>query len=174
VSKGARLTLTVVLGCALIAVIAIFGLKSSSTPAKGRQAPQLPREELAGAPVSLTSLLQSGHGRPSLVVFWASWCDPCIQEAPALERFAKSPQGQGRIVGVDWSDARSGATAFIHRYDWSFPTLRDGNGAVGNKYEIAVLPTTFVISSSGHIVRVMRGPQTEATLSQALHAAEAA
>jgi len=174
VSRGARLAVTIVLGCAAIAALAVFGLKSSGSPAKGRRAPQLPREHLAGAPASLASLLGGGHGRPSLVVFWASWCDPCKAEAPALERFSQSPEGHGRLVGVDWSDARSGASAFVRQYGWTFPVLRDGEGTVGNKYEIAVLPTTFVLDSSGHIKRTLRGPQTEASLRQALRAVEGA
>ena len=74
---------------------------------------------------------------------------------------------------MDWSDARSGATTFIRHYGWSFPNVRDGNGTVGNEYEIANLPTTFVLDSAGHIRRMLRGPQTEATLSQALAAVEA-
>ena len=169
-----RLALTVALGCAAIAALAVFGFKSSGGSAKGTPAHELPAEHLAGAAVTLPELLRSAHGHPSLVVFWASWCEPCIQEAPALERFSQSPEGKGRLVGVDWSDRRSGATAFIHRFGWTFPTLRDGNGTVGNDYEIAVLPTTFVIDSSGRIRRTLRGPQTEASLRQAVQAVEAA
>jgi thiol-disulfide isomerase/thioredoxin len=169
-----RLGLTVALGAVAIAVLAIFGLASSGNSKHGRAAPALPSEHLAGAPATLPTLLQSAHGRPALVVFWASWCGPCIQEAPALERFARSKEGEGRIVAVDWSDAKSGATAFIRRYGWTFPTLRDANGAVGNRYEIAVLPTTFVLDSSGRIRRTLRGPQTETTLREALHSVEAA
>ena len=120
--------------------------------------------------MTLPGVLASGHGRPTLVVFWASWCEPCIREAPALERFSRSAQGRGRIVAVDWSDARSGATAFVRRYGWTFPTVRDDSGLVGNSYEIAVLPTTFVLDGSGRIRSALRGPQTEASLRQALRA----
>lgn len=172
-SRRVRLALTIALGCAAIAALAVFGLSSSGGSGQGRTAPQLPREHLAGAPVTLASLHQSAHGRPALVVFWASWCGPCTDEAPALERFSRSAQGQGRIVGVDWSDARSGATAFIHRYGWTFPNVRDANGTVGNEYEIGNLPTTFVLDGKGHIRRTLHGPQTETTLSQALAAVEA-
>jgi thiol-disulfide isomerase/thioredoxin len=173
VSKGVRLALTVALGVAAIAVLAIFGLASSSSSKHRRAAPQLPSEHLAGPAATLPALLRSAHGRPAAVVFWASWCGPCNQEAPALERFSQSPAGRGRIVGVDWSDARSGATAFIRKYGWTFPTLRDGEGTVGNEYEMSDLPTTFVLDGSGHIARALRGPQTEASLSRALAAVEA-
>ncbi len=172
-SRRVRRALTVAVGCAAIAALAVFGLASNGGSKHGRVAPQLPREHLAGAPVTLATLEHTAHGRPALVVFWASWCGPCTQEAPALERFSRSPAGKGRIVGVDWSDARSGATTFIRHYGWTFPNVRDGNGTVGNEYEIANLPTTFVLDSAGHIRRMLRGPQTEATLSQALAAVEA-
>jgi len=174
VSKGVRLALTVALGCAAIAVLAIFGLKSSGSSAKGTPSHELPREHLAGAPVTLPALLGSAHGRASLVVFWASWCEPCIQEAPALERFSQSPAGRGRIVGVDWSDARAGANAFIHRHGWTFPNVRDANGTVGNEYELANLPTTFVLDADGRIRRTLHGPQTEASLRRAMRAVESA
>jgi peroxiredoxin len=78
------------------------------------------------------------------------------------------------MVGVDWSDARSGAKAFIRRYGWTFPNVRDGEGTVGNDYELTGLPTIFVLDGRGRIGRTLRGPQTEASLRQALQALEAA
>ena len=165
------------LGLALVAVaaitaLAIFGLRSEHSPAQGTKAPELPRERLVGGPVSIPSLVAAGHGRPSLVLFWASWCGPCIREAPAIERFSQTSEGRGRIVGVDWSDALSGARSFISRYHWSFPNVRDGEGTVGSSYRLAGLPTTFVLDATGHIHGTLRGPQTQAALSGALAAAE--
>jgi thiol-disulfide isomerase/thioredoxin len=154
---------------AAIVVAAVFGL--ASHPQAGRLAPALPRESLVGAPLTLSSYLASAGGRPVLVVFWASWCGPCAQEAPADERFSKSPAGIGRILGVDWSDARAGAVQFIHRYKWTFPNLRDAEGAVGNAYRITVLPSTVVLDRNGHIDTVLRGPQSERSLRAALAAA---
>lgn len=160
------------LALAAIVVLAVVGLAPSKS-ASGRKAPGLPREHLAGAAVTLPKLLSSAGGRASLVVFWASWCGPCNQEAPAVERFARSGAGRGRIVGVDWSDRRGSALAFIRRFGWSFPTLRDGEGTVGNDYELTNLPETFVLNGTGHIERTLHGPQTEASLTGALSDAEA-
>ena len=112
--------------------------------------------------------MASAGGRPALVVFWASWCGPCVSEAPALERFATSSAGRGRIVGVDWSDALSGARSFIGRYAWTFPNLRDGEGLVGNSYHLTGLPTTFVLDAHGRIRVALRGPQSAQSLSAAL------
>jgi cytochrome c biogenesis protein CcmG/thiol:disulfide interchange protein DsbE len=148
-----------------LAVLAVVGLASHGQ--SGRRAPALARERLAGPPVTLASLLATAHGG-AVVVFWASWCGPCEKEAPALERFARSPAGRGRIVGVDWSDARGGARGFISRYAWSFPNVRDGDGSVGEAYHLTGLPTTFVLDAHGTIRAVLRGPQDEASLTRAL------
>jgi cytochrome c biogenesis protein CcmG/thiol:disulfide interchange protein DsbE len=152
---------------AAVAALAVFGLKSSSSAVSGRPAPALPREHIGGAPATLSSLLAGAGGRASLVIFWASWCGPCAQEAPALERFSQGA-GRGRTVGVDWSDALSGARSFIRRYGWTFPLLRDGEGLVGNSYRMTDLPTTFVLDSRGRIRAALRGPQSVSSLEAAL------
>jgi thiol-disulfide isomerase/thioredoxin len=156
------------LAAAAVAALAVFGLASDRSAATERPAPALPREKLVGAPVTLAGLLRSAEGRGALVVFWASWCESCAREAPAIERFSQSPAGRGRIVGVDWSDGRSGARAFVKRYAWTFPNLRDGEGFVGNDYRLTDLPSTFVIDASGRIRAVLLGPQSERSLGRAL------
>jgi thiol-disulfide isomerase/thioredoxin len=116
-------------------------------------------------------MLAAEGGRPALVVFWASWCGPCAHEAPAIERFSQSQAGRGRVVGVNWSDALSGARAFLRHYSWTFPNVRDAEGTVGNAYRITGLPTTFVIAGNGRIRSVLRGPQTQSSLAVALSTA---
>ena len=159
------------LAVAAVAALIVFGL-APSKKAAGRRAPGLPSEHLGGAAVTLPKLIADAHGHPSLVVFWASWCGPCKAEAAALQSFSQSPAGRGRIVGVDWSDERSSALSFIHHYRWSFPTLRDGEGLVGNDYGMTVLPTTFVLNGDGRIAMALRGPQTKASLASALRSVE--
>lgn len=160
----------IALALALAAIVAfvVFGLSSSHSTATGRKAPELPRERLAGPAVTLSSVLASAHGRATLVVFWASWCGPCAREAPAIERFSRSAEGHGRIVGVDWSDSLSGARAFIKDHSWTFANVRDGEGTVGNDYRMSDLPTTFVLDSSGRIRAALRGPQDASTLAKAM------
>jgi cytochrome c biogenesis protein CcmG, thiol:disulfide interchange protein DsbE len=150
------------------AALVVFGLASGGSTTLGRRAPELPRERLAGAPVTLADLAAGAAGRPALVVFWASWCEPCAREAPALERLSRSVRTRGRVVGIDWSDSLSGALAFIRRYGCTFSNLRDGDGSVGNAYRLAGLPTSFVLDARGRIRAMLRGAQDEASFARAL------
>ncbi|HEY2631985.1 MAG TPA: TlpA disulfide reductase family protein [Solirubrobacteraceae bacterium] len=155
----------VLLGVALVVVmLAVFGLAGKSTPTS-RVARALPSERLAGADVTLASL----RGHPALVTFWASWCEPCKEEAPALERFSRGLHGNGVLVGVNWGDTSvSAARAFIKRYGWSFPNLRDPEQTVGHELGVRVLPTTFLIDGEGRVRETLRGPQSEQSLQRAL------
>ncbi len=159
------------LSAAVLVVLLVLGLGSSHSVSLGRPAPALPTERLSGPPVTLRSLLRRGGGA-ALVTFWASWCGPCSSEAPALESFATSAAGRGRLVGVDWNDpVLSNARAFVRHHSWTFPTLRDPEGTVGERYRLAGLPTTFAIDAAGRIREVLRGPQDVASLQRALAAA---
>jgi peroxiredoxin len=95
-------------------------------------------------------------------------------EAAAIERFSHAPQGAGRVVGVDWNDALSGARAFIAHNHWTFPNLRDGEGIVGNAYQLQGLPTTYVLDAKGRIRTTLRGPQDRSSLTRALAGVEKA
>lgn len=150
---------------ALIAIEVLSG--SSNGSGAGRPAPPLPTSVLVPPKVTLTSL----RGKPAAINFWASWCSPCRQEAPALERLARSLHGRARLVGVDWTDGLSGARSYVSQYHWTFPNLRDPDGVVGNSYRIQGLPTTFILDSQGTITDVLRGPQSLESLRQALHSA---
>jgi cytochrome c biogenesis protein CcmG, thiol:disulfide interchange protein DsbE len=163
-----RRLLIAVLVAAALAALAIFGLASNRPSPAGRAAPALPHEVLAGPPVTIAGLRAAAGGHPALVVFWASWCEPCQSEAPAVERLARSAAGRGRVVGVDWSDAEASARSFIKKYGWSFSNLRDSRGDVGLAYGLRNLPTTFVIGAGGRIKKTLLGPQTEQSLGRAL------
>jgi cytochrome c biogenesis protein CcmG/thiol:disulfide interchange protein DsbE len=157
------------LGATIVGVIAYFGLAGSGGRT-GRAAPPLPSQRLSGPPATLARL----HGRPVLVTFWASWCEPCQREAPALERFARGLGSRATLVGVNWSDpSLSSAHAFLRRYGWTFPNLRDPQGSAGLAYGVTGLPTTFALDSSGRVRATLRGPQTQQTLTAALARAAA-
>ena len=151
---------------AVVLVVAVVGLvvaeiltSGSSAPSR-RAAPPLPAQVLVAPRATLAAL----KGRPAIVNFWASWCEPCRKEAPQISRLAGSLHGRAQLVGVDYSDAASGARSFIRAHHWTFPNLRDGSGRAGERYGLGGLPTTFVLDRDGAIVRRFVGPQTAATL----------
>jgi cytochrome c biogenesis protein CcmG, thiol:disulfide interchange protein DsbE len=154
---------------ALLAVTAVAGLVvvelvTSGSGDSKRAAPELPSQVLRGPKADLASL----RGKPALINFWASWCAPCKQEAPELERLARALRGRAQLVGVDWNDTTPNATAFIREHSLTYPILRDGSSQVGNRFGITGLPTTFVLDAQGQIVRTLRGPQTASSLREAL------
>jgi thiol-disulfide isomerase/thioredoxin len=150
-----RAFIVTVAALVVVAVLAVL-LGGNATPGKARAAPSLPTQVLVGPRVSIAGL----RGRPAIIHFWASWCGPCVKEAPQLARLAGELHGRATLVGVDWSDSHAGAAAFVRRHRWTFPVLIDGSGAVGSSYRITGLPTTFLLDADGRIIRRLIGPQT--------------
>jgi peroxiredoxin len=154
-----------------VAVLVVAGLvvaellSGGGSTETGRAAPPLPAKALRGAPVDLAEL----RGQPALVDFFASWCDPCAEEAPALRKLSAALAGRATVVAVDWDDAGGAARAFVSAHGWKFPVLADTSGSVGESYGVDVgLPTSFVLDPRGRIVATFRGPQSEAKLRRAL------
>jgi cytochrome c biogenesis protein CcmG/thiol:disulfide interchange protein DsbE len=150
-----------------VAVLVVAEIATSGSGTGKRVAPALPSQVLRGPRLELASM----RGKPALVNFWASWCAPCKQEAPELERLARARQGQARVVGVDWNDTTANAMDFIRQQGLTYPILRDGSSEVGKRFGLTGLPTTFVLDSHGRIADVLLGPQTESSLREALRSA---
>jgi cytochrome c biogenesis protein CcmG/thiol:disulfide interchange protein DsbE len=156
------------LAVALVVGLIAFEVLSASSTGKAKPAPPLPAVVLQGPKTTLAGL----RGKPALINFWASWCDPCREEAPELERFGRSLHGTARLVGVDYTDRTAAGRDFIAHYGWTFPVLSDPDGIYGARYEFSGLPTTVVLDSRGRIVETLRGPQTQAALQRAVEAAK--
>jgi cytochrome c biogenesis protein CcmG, thiol:disulfide interchange protein DsbE len=148
----------------LIAVVALAVALAVGSPSVRRAAPPLPRSVLSGSSVTLASL----RGRPALVDFFASWCEPCTAEASAVARAARALRGRASVVAVDWSDSRRYAERFIARFRWRFPVLADPNGQVGRDYGVESLPTAIVLDARGRIVERLLGPQSASRLKKAV------
>lgn len=159
-----RAIVPALLALAVVAVLAFEVLNASSTGTVGKPAAPLPSKVLQPPKATLASL----RGKPALINFWASWCDPCRQEAPELERLSRSLHDTAGLVGVDYTDQEDGARSFIRQYGWTFPVLSDPDGIYGARYGFTGLPTTIVLDSNGRIVETLRGPQTETGLRHAL------
>jgi len=163
--RSARL---LAVGALFVAAIGVAELASGGGSREtGRAAPPLPTKALRPPAVDLAAL----RGKPALIDFFASWCEPCGDEAPTLRKLSASLAGRATVVAVDWDDAGGAARAFVRKHGWDFPVLADTSGTTGEKYGLAGLPTSFVIDSRGRIVATFRGPQSEAMLRRALLAA---
>jgi cytochrome c biogenesis protein CcmG/thiol:disulfide interchange protein DsbE len=99
-------------------------------------------------------------GRVVVLSFFASWCHPCADEAPLLNRLQRRLGERGRVVGVAWDDTIADARDFVARYDVSFPVLRDVDGAFGRAYGITAMPETFLLDAQGRIVALKRSQLT--------------
>jgi cytochrome c biogenesis protein CcmG/thiol:disulfide interchange protein DsbE len=151
----------VVLAAAVTLGVLVGGRGGSAT---GRIAPPLPRQVLQGPRVTLAAL----RGRPAIVNFFASWCEPCQREAPQMATLSRRLHGSARLVGIAWSDERAAAASFTARHGFRFPVLLDPNGEVGDSYGIVGLPSTFILSAQGRILRRLSGPQSATAVLAAL------
>jgi thiol-disulfide isomerase/thioredoxin len=149
-ARRAVIVLSLIGGLALLVII------MSSSPRVTRAAPPLPTRAIQGRPITLAAL----HGKPALIDFFASWCGPCVSEAPALAQTERAVRGRASVLAVDWSDSRRYALGFVRRFHWSFTVLADPHGSSGYAYGIQGLPSGFVLDSSGRIVRRLIGPQS--------------
>ncbi len=113
-----------------------------------------------GANVSLADL----RGRTVVLNLWASWCGPCRDEAPILERISQKYRDRDVVVlGVNVRDSSRDARAFIADLKTTFPSVRDGSDGTKSAYETRALPETFIIDPDGQIrSRPIRGELTPA------------
>ena len=111
--------------------------------------------------------LSDYRGKVVVLNFWASWCAPCRDEAPMLERWHKRilPRG-GTVLGVDALDAEDDALEFVRRFKLTYPNIRDAAGENLKPFGIAAYPETFVIDREGRIAALVRGPVDEKFLSR--------
>lgn len=162
-AKGFAATLVVV---ALIGLLG-FGLltKGGSNLAVGDPAPDktLPHLDQAGS-----GNIADYRGQWILVNFWASWCEPCREEAPALEAFYRSHRADNfTVLGINLDDASRDAKAFVSEFGLTYPQLRDGDGRERrDAYGMTGFPESFLVDPEGKIALVRRGPVTSQYLDE--------
>ncbi len=124
----------------------------------GAVAPALVLPDAVGDDVSLASL----RGSVIFLNFWATWCAPCREEAPSLERLYRTLHDEGfRVlaVNIDAPDKRADVESFRREYQLSFPILFDPEKGAYQAFGVSGLPETFLIDPDGRIVEHYVGPR---------------
>lgn len=155
----AWLLLILVLG-AVLAVLATIPLLRSPDDGRagsivGSRAPVLEATALDGRAWSLADI-----DAPLVWVnFWATSCEPCRTEMPAMQRLAEAYEGDLVVLGVDWGEGRDAVEGFVERYGVTYPILLDP--ALENYYRWAStdgLPRHYFVGADGTVLREVIGP----------------
>ena len=126
-------------------------------PAVSRNAIAFSLQTLDGRSVTLDTL----HGKPFVMNFFASWCDPCREEMPLINQLASAATKDGyNVLGVAVEDTRAAITEYAKEYKLVFPIALDLNSTVKRAYRIFGPPATFFIDSQGVILDIVLGPIT--------------
>lgn len=136
----------------------------------GRAAPDFVLRTMDGGTVRLSDL----RGRPVLVNFWASWCQPCRSEMPEIVQASAGPEGPGfAVVAVDLQEAEGPVRDFAQQFGMSFPVAFDRTGEVARTFRAdKELPTTVFVDRTGVVREIKQGPMTAAYLAGQLAALE--
>lgn len=152
----------------LCAAVALAGCSSDAAtvtdtpPDQRKDAPTFVLDGLNGGKLALADFT----GKPLVLNFWASWCEPCREEMPDLQRFSTS-QKDVAVAGVAVSDAPADSRAFAREAGVTFPLGVDRRAELAADFGVSTLPATVVIDARGRIVSTTRGTVSAADLARA-------
>ncbi len=152
---------------AVSGLLILFSLKQNNSylgfsPLEtGLPAPDFMLPGLDGKMVSLSGY--SGH--VVLVNVWATWCPPCVDEMPSMEKLYKELKGENfEILAVSIDSLGTKAVApFMKKYNLSFPALMDPDATIKTLYQTAGVPESFIVNQEGILIKKIFGPRDWAT-----------
>ena len=159
--RPSAVVVLVVAGVAGLLGLLAYGVASESPEENvdGEAAPDFTLPTLDGGS---ERSLDDWRGQVVVLNYWASWCEPCRDESPLLERWhQKISKRNATVLGVDVLDVTSDAQDFIDKYKLTYPQLRDKDGSTQDDLGIVAYPETFVIDRDGRIAATRRGPVDE-------------
>jgi cytochrome c biogenesis protein CcmG/thiol:disulfide interchange protein DsbE len=143
---------------AILLALGFIGLLTFGLVNKGASGPQpgdpAPENSFASLDQDSESNLEDFRGQWVLVNFWASWCEPCKEESPALEDLQTRYGGEDfTVIGIAIRDASDDSRAFVRDFELSYPQFRDRDGKVAHAWGTTGVPESFLVDPEG-IVRV--------------------
>lgn len=161
----------------LVALSALFGLAilprlSPRSTLVGKPAPTFALPISANGEENARIDLASLKGHPVLLDFWASWCGPCAQEAPVMDRLARRYGKKGLVVvGVSTSDPPPIIKQYAAKRGLSYPMLADPEHLAQDEYGVDHLPTLVMIDKEGRVSAYVVGLTEESELEELVNAA---
>jgi peroxiredoxin len=145
------LVLLLILGGAILLAL---HLRSPRPVDIGERAPDFTLPALTRGSLSLHDF-----GRQVVVLnFWATWCPPCVEETPSLEKFAEQMRLQGvTVMGVSVDEDAGALQTFATEQHLSFPILRDPNRSIAHLYGTFLFPETYIIDQKGRVAEKLIG-----------------
>lgn len=140
------------LGVCVLA-LTLFGAAGIAVAAE-QAAPDFVLKSGTGQNVRLKEL----RGQVVMINFWATWCGPCREEMPQLDRIYKQYRASGfTLLGVNVDDKADSASAMAKRLGVSFPILFDTEKKVSRLYDVNTMPSTLLIDRNGRLRHVQQG-----------------
>jgi cytochrome c biogenesis protein CcmG/thiol:disulfide interchange protein DsbE len=154
------------LGCAIAVFVGVLATRQpaevrlANSPLLGKPAPPVSGTNIFdGADVDLAAY----EGKWVVLNFFASWCVPCKQEHPQIERFVQRHADDAQVVAVIWDDSVGAAKAFFRENGGDWPVIADPGVQIGLDYGVRGPPESFVIAPDGVVVAKYTGPRTAAS-----------
>jgi peroxiredoxin len=114
----------------------------------GESAPGFTLARLPSGKLSLAEF----KGHVVVLNFWATWCPPCVEETPSLEKFATDMKSEGvTVLGVSVDENEQQLKQFVQQYHLSYPVARDPSAALANSYGTYKLPESYIIGRDGRV-----------------------
>ncbi|MHB8375993.1 MAG: TlpA family protein disulfide reductase [Dehalococcoidia bacterium] len=145
-----------------------LGPLDGRVPLVGQPAPDFALRDIDGNVVKLSDL----RGKVVWINFWATWCVPCKQELPEIQKIAAEKRSAGlAVLAVNWQESADAARAYFAANGISLPLLLDRSGSVFTQYKLNGLPDHFFIDRQGRVAAMYYGQLSEARMRQKLAAA---
>jgi cytochrome c biogenesis protein CcmG/thiol:disulfide interchange protein DsbE len=141
---------------AMLALALVPACEKNPGPQVGEPVPQFTLPDLEGREHGLADF----RGQVIVLNFWATWCPPCVEEMPSLEKLHRGLADKGLAVLALSVDERFGdIVAFRDKYDLTFTLLHDNGHKVSRKYQTFKYPETYIIDRAGRLKSKVIGPR---------------